>query len=89
MFVLQVRLTCLQSCISIFQHCELRVATPLIHSVGSPVISHLLNGGAKPASDADISVWLEAVRMLETLIAKTEQENSTYPSRHAHLAHIE
>ena len=70
-------MTCLQSCISICQHCERCVTTPLIHSIGPRVIEYLLNAGAKPSSDVDTSVWLEAVRMVETLVALTADDNRT------------
>ena len=86
-FFAQVQLTCVQSCISIFQHADVSTATPLIHAVTPCVVRHLLPNvddvttqseadvtASSVESEADVMLWLEEVRLLETLIAMTSDD---------------
>ena len=85
--VVQVQLTCVQACISIFQHAQVTVATPLIHSVTPRVIKLLLpcdddvtsetdieSTRGRVESEADVTLWMEGVRLLETLVALTSDD---------------
>ncbi len=76
--LLQVRLRCVQSACSIFQHPDRDVSTPFIHAVAPPVMNHLLAlGSERPADDLELTLTLEGVRMVEILTAGADEINST------------
>lgn len=74
----QIQLKCIQTLSSIYQLADREVATPYIHSVGGPIIEHLLGAGGvnRPSTELQLAVTLEGVRMLETLVALAEDSTS-------------
>ena len=71
---LQLRLKCIQTLISICQHPDLDVSTPYIHAVAPSVMQYLLQiQENKPSSDIELAIALEAIKLLESLVALTEE----------------
>ncbi|KAK7506949.1 hypothetical protein BaRGS_00001800 [Batillaria attramentaria] len=71
---IEVRLKCVQSLISILQHPDRQVAPPYIQGLASRMIEHLHTTMASktPPSDADLTLTLEELCMMETLVALAE-----------------
>ena len=73
----QVRLKCVQTLTSIYQHPDRSVSTPFIHMMAPPVIEHLISVGTKrPQIDTELAIVTEGIRMVETLVALTDENNS-------------
>ena len=73
----QVRLKCVQSVCSIYQHPDKDVSTPFIHAIAPGVMNHLLALGPKrPTDDVELTLTLEGIRMVETLTASADEQNS-------------
>ena len=74
-----MRLKCVQTVCSIYQHPDKDVSTPFIHAVAPTVMNHLLGlGPTRPADDVELTITLEGIRMVETLTAAADEQNSTY-----------
>ena len=68
MFQLQTKVT--QSLSSVFQHAQLSVCSPLIHSVAQPVLEMSLSAGShRPDSHERLTLIQEAIRMFDALVA--------------------
>ncbi|XP_035692964.1 HEAT repeat-containing protein 5B-like [Branchiostoma floridae] len=68
----QLQLKCLQTLSSIFQ-ADVVVATPYIHTMGPLVVERLQQASRnKPSTEMELATVLEALKLLETLVAMTE-----------------
>ena len=68
---------CVQSVCSIYQHPDKDLSTPFIHAVAPDVMNYLLALGPKrPIDDVELTLTLEGIRMVETLTASADEQNS-------------
>ncbi|KAK4872023.1 hypothetical protein RN001_016147 [Aquatica leii] len=71
-----IRLKCVQTLKSIFLHSDRAVATPYIHALAPKLVELLYSGYChKLNSDTDLSIILETIVTVESLIALTEPQN--------------
>ncbi|XP_055847565.1 HEAT repeat-containing protein 5B isoform X1 [Episyrphus balteatus] len=71
-----VRLKCIQTIRSIFAKADLKVATPYIHALAPRIIEGLYVETAKtPRNENELSIVLESVMTVETLIELAEPQN--------------
>lgn len=74
-----VKLKCIQTVRSIFANSDLKVSTPYIHALAPRIIEGLYVEKAKsPKTDHELSLILESVLTVETLIELAEPKNSKY-----------
>lgn len=78
----QVRLKCIRTLTSVYQHKDRRVSTPFIHDLAPPIIQHLLSAGGKgrPHSEADLALVLEGLRLVEALVTLAEEDTREWSS---------
>lgn len=71
---LEVLLKCVQSLISILQHPDRQVAPPYIHGLAPRMIEHLhaTVASSTPPSDTDLTLTIEELVLMETLVALAE-----------------
>ncbi|XP_014676647.1 PREDICTED: HEAT repeat-containing protein 5B-like [Priapulus caudatus] len=72
-----VRIKCLQTVASIFQHPSRAVATPYIHGLASLVLKHLYAASLSKngLSEPDVAVIVEETKVVETLVHLAEEEH--------------
>ncbi|XP_018322639.1 HEAT repeat-containing protein 5B isoform X2 [Agrilus planipennis] len=71
-----VRLKCVQTLKSIFNHSDRAVATPYIHALAGRLVEFLYTDAAKTVTSNDeLTLTLEIVTAVETLIALVEPQN--------------
>lgn len=74
----QVRLKCVQTMRTIFAHSDRNVATPYIHALAPRLVEFLYSETSKQlASDVELSLTLESIQTVETLITLAEPKHST------------
>ena len=72
-----MRLKCLQTLGSICQLPDNCLSTPFIHGVVPAVIEFLLGvPRSRPSTDPELTVVLEGVRLMESLVALAEDNTS-------------
>lgn len=71
-----IKLKCIQTMRSIFVNADLKVATPYIHALAPRMIEGLYTPNAKyPKNDVELSIILESITTVETLISLAEPQN--------------
>nr|XP_055377450.1 HEAT repeat-containing protein 5B isoform X2 [Condylostylus longicornis] len=71
-----VKLKCIQTIRSIFSNSDLKVSTPYIHALAPRIIEGLyIETARQPKSDLDLSITLERINTVETLIELAEPQN--------------
>nr|CAD7195140.1 unnamed protein product [Timema douglasi] len=72
-----VKLKCVQTVRTIFAHSDRNVATPYIHALAPRIIEFLYTDASRlPVSDAQLSLTLESIHTVETLITLAEPKHS-------------
>nr|CAD7424523.1 unnamed protein product [Timema monikensis] len=72
----QVKLKCVQTVRTIFAHSDRNVATPYIHALAPRIIEFLYTDASRlPVSDAQLSLTLESIHTVETLITLAEPKH--------------
>nr|CAD7398135.1 unnamed protein product [Timema poppensis] len=71
-----VKLKCVQTVRTIFAHSDRNVATPYIHALAPRIIEFLYTDASRlPVSDAQLSLTLESIHTVETLITLAEPKH--------------
>ncbi|XP_067680006.1 HEAT repeat-containing protein 5B-like isoform X1 [Haliotis asinina] len=69
----ELKVKCVQAFVSILQHSDTQVATPYIHALAPKVIEFLYSvASSRPKSDLELTLVLESLRVLETLVNLAE-----------------
>ena len=75
----QVRLKTLQTLTSIFLHPDRAVSTLYIHALSPKVIEFLTAmASSRPGSEVELSLSVEGIKMVETLVAIAEEDVRKY-----------
>jgi hypothetical protein len=78
----QVRLKTVQSLISVCQHAEHSVSTPLIHGVATQILEHVVNcaenDDSKPTNELEFVLLTECVKLAEALVTQAESQTSEF-----------
>lgn len=76
---MQIRLKCIQTLRSIFSHSDRTVATPYIHTLAPRLVEFLYTDNARNVlCDGELSVTLETIITVESLITLAEPQNRKY-----------
>ena len=71
----QVKLKCVQTLSSIYQHPDLAVSTPFIHSAGIVIMEFLLGVSSQPpTTDLQVTLINESVGMVEVLVKQASEQ---------------
>lgn len=74
-----VQAKCYQLLLSVFQHSNRALSTPYIHSLAPLVVGKLKAAERdRPASSTELLAVQEGIKVLETLVALGEEQNSKY-----------
>lgn len=79
MYCDQVQAKCYHLLLSIFQHTNRALSTPYIHSL-APIMVEKLKGveNNRPNNKTELLAIQEGIKVLETLVALGEEQNSKY-----------
>ncbi|XP_012892783.1 PREDICTED: HEAT repeat-containing protein 5B-like, partial [Dipodomys ordii] len=74
-----VQAKCYQLLLSVFQHSNRALSTPYIHSL-APIVVEKLKAVERnrPTSNTELLAVQEGIKVLETLVARGEEQNSKY-----------
>lgn len=74
---LQVKLKCVQTLRTIFQHPDRNIATPYIHALAPRLVEFLYTEGSKQiSSETELSLTLEIFQTVEVLVGLAEPKHS-------------